>query len=95
MRWIYLVLVLMILVTLLPFFWPLGAGLIADLAGCEISPAHEDPCMIFGADWSGALRFGLVSPWLGIYTLPVTAGLLLLLVLFAVVHLAFRLFRKD
>ena len=94
MRWRYGILCGLILIAGLPLLYILLGSAITTLTGCNVAPSGEMPCLVLGLDLGPALRFGLVVGWLAIYTVPVLAGLGLLLILMALVDLIRYLWRR-
>jgi hypothetical protein len=62
-----------IIAALFPVALAFLAGMIASVAGCTLSGGGPDPCIIFGADWGGALSVMLTMHWLAFLTLPAGA----------------------
>jgi hypothetical protein len=55
---------------LFPVAFPLLASAIASARGCTLSGAGPEPCLIGGADWSGALSAMFTMHWFALMTLP-------------------------
>ncbi|WJH39875.1 hypothetical protein N7E02_24720 [Aliirhizobium terrae] len=71
----------------------LGAGAIADAAGCQLDESRTYPCVIGGTDY-GETLYGLgVLGWLMLITIPYGAAALGLWLIILVVHLIVRFYR--
>jgi len=82
---------LILLYSFAPLLSVLVCGVMASLAGCNVSEAGASPCPILGYDIGGILVTMLVCGWLVFWTLP--SGLLFSVV-FTVVVLILRRRRK-
>jgi TRAP-type C4-dicarboxylate transport system permease small subunit len=82
---------LILLYAFAPLLSVLVCGMIASLAGCNVSEAGASPCPILGFDMGGVLVTMLVCGWLMFWTLP--SGLLFL-VIFTIIVLILRQRRK-
>ena len=78
---------LILLYAFAPLLSVLVCGVIASLAGCNVSEAGASPCPILGFDMGGVLVTMLVCGWLIFWTLP--SGLLFLVV-FTIIVLILR-----
>ena len=82
---------LILLYAFAPLLSVLTCGVIASLAGCNVSEAGASPCPIGGFDMGGVLVTMLVCGWLIFWTLP--SGLFFLVV-FTIIVLILRRRRK-
>ncbi|MCZ8081105.1 MAG: hypothetical protein O9289_19940 [Rhodobacteraceae bacterium] len=87
MRVAFLVLSAVLFLCLLPVLSTLGAGIIANAAGCDLDAAGIHPCRILGADWGEALYIASFLAWFGLVTLPFAALAALGIILLALVRL--------
>jgi hypothetical protein len=72
-RVLWLLLPLIILFALAPVLSAFIASAIASAAGCTLSGAGSEPCLIGGADWGATLSFMFTLHWFGLITLPLGA----------------------
>ena len=73
-------LVFLILLMLLPAISRLLAGLVASINGCRIAEGSTAACLIGGADWGAALRTMTAIGWLAMFTVPIAALLVIVVV---------------
>jgi hypothetical protein len=77
----------------LPLIAALGAGAIADAAGCQLDESRTYPCVIGETDYGDTLYALGVLGWFGLITIPYGAAALGLWLIILVIHLIVRLFR--
>jgi hypothetical protein len=75
-----------------PLISALGAGAIADAAGCQLDESRTYPCVIGGTDYGETLYALGVLGWLGLITIPYGAAALGLWLIILVVHLIVRFY---
>ncbi len=92
MRTAAVILVVVVLACLAPLGAVMAASAIAEQAGCRLDEGSVHACIIWGADWGGALYTAFVSGWFMLLTLPVAALAALALVMLVLID-ALRRFR--
>ena len=95
MRIARVILILVILVSLLPLGFALGAAWLAEAHGCDLHEGFVNPCVIAGADRGEALYTVFVSGWFALLTLPLGLGALVTLLLLLAVDLIRRRRRRG
>ena len=86
MRLFRIVMALVLVACALPFLSVLLAGAVASLGGCDVDEGSVHPCRIAGHDVGEALYAMFVSGWLGLLTLPVLIGAVVLWIVVEIVH---------
>ncbi|TDK38793.1 hypothetical protein E2F50_01195 [Rhizobium deserti] len=80
-------LAVILLLSVSPLVSVLGAGTVAELAGCQIDEGSVHPCQIGGSDYGEMLYFLTVLGWFSLLTLPFGAVALMVWLGALVVHL--------
>ena len=74
------------LLCLLPLTGAIGAGLLAELHGCQLHEGFVNECIIMGAD-RGELLYGLfVGGWIALFTLPLFMLIIVIWVVVEIIH---------
>ena len=86
---------LILFLALLPLISALGAGAVANAFDCQLEEGSIHPCQAFGRDLGETLyTFGMLG-WLGIATLPLGLGALVLYGVIVAVFLLVRRIRRG
>jgi hypothetical protein len=91
-RWMAIILVVILLITLGPILSAALASGIANALGCQLDEGNPRPCSLAGFEISELLYDMFVSFWLEVLTLPFGA---LALLIWAVVALVMALRKKP
>lgn len=91
-RVLYIILGLALLVCLTPLFGVLWSSWFADRHGCILHEGFVNPCIVNGVDRGPDLYSAFVMGWFMLLTLPIGAGIALVLLVMALVDLV-RLLR--
>ncbi len=93
-RWIIHVVLLLViaLIGITPWVSVAVAGSVASANGCELNEGNVNPCVINGQDWGETLYGMGLMGWVGLFTCPLSLGLL---VIYGVVLLLMRAYRKK
>ena len=89
-RFAYIFLAIVAFAGTLPFLGVRWVARFAEKHDCVVNAAGYTPCIVDGTDWGNTLGGLMLAGWLSLYTLPITAiALLLILIIFV-----FGLIRK-
>ena len=91
LAWTYgVALAVILLLSVSPLFSAIGAGMVAESAGCQLDEGSVHPCQIGGIDYGESLYFLAVLGWLSLLTLPFGAVALMIWFAALVIHLVLR-----
>jgi hypothetical protein len=85
-----LALAAIVLLAILPLISVIGAGMVANSAGCQLDEGSVHPCLINGSDYGETLYFFGVLGWLSLVTLPFGAMALLAWLAILLIHIVMR-----